>query len=70
MTDICVLREDYAEFISSSSTIHSDLHKVLNFDYNVRYKIHIIEDDYPKSKVNNSKVENTISDLDKGIDDD
>jgi len=70
MTDICVLRKDYAEFISSSSTIHLDLQKVLKFDYNGRYKIHIIEDDYPKSKVNNSKVENTISDLDKGIDDD
>ena len=70
MTDIIVLKKDYAEFISSSSTIHLDLQKVLKFDYNGRYKIHIIEDDYPKSKVNNSKVENTISDLDKGIDDD
>jgi hypothetical protein len=70
MTDIIVLKKDYAEFISSSSTIHLDLQKVLKFDYNGKYKIHIIEDDYPKSKVNNSKVENTISDLDKGIDDD
>ena len=70
MTDIIILRKDYAEFIASSSTIHIDLHKLLKFDYNGRYKIHIIEDDYPKSKVNNSNIENEISDLDKGIDDD
>jgi hypothetical protein len=44
MTDIIILRKDYAEFIASSSTIHIDLHKLLKSDYNGRYKIHIIED--------------------------